>query len=206
MKKLVSMCMAVALAVTLAVPALAVTDPAPTHKVGESGDVTLNGTVSNSPADLISVTIPLSIDFTVATDSNEYFSGITHVQGQVVNHSAVPVKMEITKVVDNGSLLPKMDLALAPLSVVGTSNVVDNKTQWTVTDSKAFGDENKYWLNKVGPGNPVELFSSLAANGGTDMITTCGRLTGGSTQTKIPAGTYAVVTTITIGLVPTPAP
>lgn len=214
MKKLVSMCLAAIMTVALAAPAFAVTDPAPTQKVsGGSGNVTLNGNVSNDPAALISVTLPLSIDFTVATtETDEYFSGITHAKGDVINHSSSPVTMKVSNVVDSNGILPLMDLALAPVSVVGTSTVVNGETTWTIDDSKAFQDSGKYWLNKVSnktdgvTGTPVELFSSLAADGGKDMLTTCGRKTNGSTNTKIPTGTYTVVTTITIGLDTTPAP
>lgn len=199
MKKLIYICLALALTVVLGASAMAAAADSvpPQQAAGEKGSVILNGSVSNDATDLISVTMPLSVDFIVATDENEHYAGITHVKGTVVNNSASPVKMEVTNVSDTNKIMEKMNLALAPLSAVEQSGAV--------VDSKAFESAGAYWLNKVvnpsgvAAGTSVKLIDRLAANGGTEMITTCGQKL--DDATAIPAGAYTVVTTITIGLV-----
>lgn len=190
MKRIGAFFLAAALTLALTLPALAAD-----QTVTGTGDITLTGNVSNNPADLISVTMPVSIDFTVSTDNDTYFSAITHVQGEVSNNSALPVKMEITKVDDPSNLLTMLDLALAPVSVVGTSQ----GTQWTWNDGNAFTHPGKYWLNKVTSTAPMVLFDSLAGSGGHDSITTCAQAL--TPTTAIASGSYTLKTTITVSLI-----
>lgn len=130
-KKFTSRILAAAMAMSMTATAFAADGVMPVNPKTQEADVNLKGTVANE-ATLLSVIVPVSIDFAVATEAasgatatkkgskdvsekssgGQIFKSLYSGTGTITNNSENDIDLTIVNVVDDDDLLNKLDLAL----------------------------------------------------------------------------------------------
>ncbi len=195
MKKAVCALLAGVMILGLAAPALAADTKLDNSKT--DANVELHGEVERSVR-LISVVVPTTISFNVATDNEGLYKGMTSGVGQIINNSmtsdGASAKIDLkvvgvsdAKVVEEKTgLLDYLNLAMAPGGA---------------TSAAPIGGFEKYQLStSITPDAPVTLFSGLNNDGvGHDFRVFAQSKMDGETPVAIPVGSsYTVNTTLRV--------
>ena len=111
MKKVISITVAAMLAVAIPLTATAATG---SQEISQNGrhELGLQGGVET--ANVMSVVIPTTIDFTIKTDAAGKLDSVISGDGTIVNNSNTPINVDIVSVSDPNNLLSKMNVYLAP--------------------------------------------------------------------------------------------
>lgn len=146
-----------------------------------AGDVTLEGTVGTRAPQVISVTMPYRVLFSVQTDGEGKVTegGVIGATAPVINGSNCAVKLQITRVADPGGLLGKLDLALA---------------------AERVGADAALQSGKLISGGGLSIDFLTLARGARETVTVFGRPV--DPNTVIETGSYTVTPTITVTAAP----
>lgn len=191
-KRILSALLAAALAVGLAAPAFAAENKNQTVSTpATAGDVQLNGKILGKDEKLLSVTMPVSIDFVVSVDDNEKFAALDTTTDEtyrsITSNSNADVKVEVSAVqaatTGSANLLGLIKLALFPN---------------TVTAETALADGSGYRLDEF-VGTATTLIDTLSPKA-TCTLNLAGAAT--AANLALTQGDYTVVATLKVSFVP----
>lgn len=210
MKKVISMLLIVAMMMSLSVCAFAA-DTTTVEALGKdntvtgSSDVTFTGKVQEASV-LLSVVMPTTIEFTVATKnyegtdklaaskgtlsvapsavSGKVFNALMSGEGTVTNNSNVAIDLEITNVTEDSNLLSQIDFAVKSSSMTASAALANPLS--------------------VGSAN-IALASAIAAAGGTTTLKAVGQAatathSGTNYEVSVVDGTYTITTTLKVSV------
>ena len=160
---------------------LAMSLPVLAEAAGGAGDVTLEGTVGAGAPQVISVTMPYRVLFSVRTDGEGKVAegGVISATAPVINGSNCPVKLQITRVADPDGLLGKLNLALAAESI---------------------GADTALQSRRLISGGGLSIDLLTLASGAQETVTVFGKPV--SADAVIEPGSYTVTPTITVTAAP----